>query len=203
MIFVLIVLLVPLVTAVGILISPWWPFIKIVNRKKFACLITIGVLASAFTCFFFYLGATRNLYSKEVWNFKITSITHEEKWTEEEMRTRQVATGTDSKGDTTYTTEIYYVTESYGPYWKKYDEYDDVSYISQETYNRWKNKWKNEKRIGIHKGSAAGWDKAISGQIFQCDWPRTLLTIYPNQKITKYKNKVRASRTSIFKLPKP
>lgn len=49
----------------------------------------------------------------ETWSGKVTAVEHHPRWVEQyqQMHTRQVASGTDSKGNTTYTTEIYYTTE--------------------------------------------------------------------------------------------
>jgi len=128
---------------------------------------------------------------------------HEERWTEEEMRTRQVACGTDSDGNTIYRTEVYYVTEPYGPYWTKYDEYGKGRRIDQSEYNHWAKLWNNQKKTGIHKGSAAGWDTAITGNIFGCNWPGQFENIYPHSEIHSYINKARVSKNVLIKLPKP
>jgi len=201
MLFLAIILLVPLVLAFGLLVSPWWPMKKVVNRKKFASLIGTSVVTSGIICVFLYIGAYSKLYFKEVWNYKITSIKHEERWSEEEMRTRQVPSGTDSEGNTTYRTETYYVTEYYGPNWISYDEYKKSHGISKREYDYWAKLWANQKHTGTHKGSAAGWDTPITGKIFKCHWPGKFENIYPYSEIHKYINKARVSKDILLKLP--
>ena len=203
MIFIIITILIPLLIALGLLISPLWPMKKVVNRKKFGVLIGISIIVSAMVCGGLYFGAHRKLYFKEVWNYKITSIQHKERWTEEEMRTRQVPDGVDKDGNTTYRTEIYYVTESYGPYWDKIDEYGNSHRINSQKYNRWKKFWDNEKHVGTNKGSAAFGDRAITGKIYACVWPGQFENIYPHSAIHSYINKARVAKNTITKLSKP
>ena len=142
------------------------------------------------------------MYASEIWNFKNVAVQHEEKWTERESRTRQVYTGTDSKGNAQYRTETYYVTETYGPYWKAIDEYGETRTIQKETYALWKKNWGNEKKTGVHKGSSAGFARSITGGIFKSVWPGTREKIYPQSTVHTYKNKIRCSQ-SILKLKEP
>ena len=227
MIFIVMTILLPLLAALGILISPWWPVTSDgttrrmltkenpwinrsshadcmrQNRLKFGIFIGGSIVASGLICGLLYFGATRKMHFNEVWNYKITSIEHHEKWTTREMRTRQVPSGTDSKGNIIYRTETYYVTETHGPYWYANDEYGRKNFTNEDIYNYWAKFWNNQRQTGIHKGSSAGWGNAITGRIFQCDWLGTFETIYPWSEINSYVNKVRVSRSSVFNLAEP
>jgi hypothetical protein len=206
--FVAIPLIVPPVLAFIILVSPLWPIAhgprhkKTHNMKRFGIFVLVNVIVSAMTSGLMYRGGISKLMYPEVWNYKILKIRHEEKWTEEESRTREVPDGTDEEGNTTYRTETYYVTETYGPYWNAIDEYGKSRSINQGEYIKWRNLWVNQKKVGEHKGSSAGFDRSITGEIFECNWPRSFETIYPKAKIYRYKNKVRQSY-SIMKFGKP
>ena len=120
--------LIPLLGVLGILVSPLWPVTKgdrwdkRDNWKKFGIYFAVNTIACVGLALGLWYLATSKTKYPEVWNYKIHSIRHEEKWTEKESRTRMVACGTDSKGRTIYRTETYYVTQSYGPYWKAFDE---------------------------------------------------------------------------------
>lgn len=203
MIFIIFTILIPLLVALGVLISPMWPIREKVNQKKFAVLIGASIVVSALVCCGLYFGAISKLYFKEVWNYKITSIKHTERWTERESRTRQVYAGTDSKGNAKYRTETYYVTQSYGPYWHKIDEYDKKHSIDSNEYRQWAKFWANEKHVGTNRGSAAAFGRAITGKIYACKWPGQFENIYPNSSIHSYVNKARVSKNTINQLPKP
>lgn len=206
-------ILIPFVAAFVILVSPTWNVVKrsgefdskyalSSNRKKFLIFLLVSFVVTGLISGGLYWGGVASMYDNEVWNCKILKVKHEEKWTTRESRTRRVACGTDSKGNTKYRTETYYVTETHGPYWKAIDEYRNVSRISSSTYNKWKSVWSNEKKVGVHKGSAAGFGRAITGGIFECYWTKEFETIYPWASIHRYKNKVRKAPT-VFNLGEP
>ena len=196
-------LFVPLLTAFTLLVLPTWPLREKKNKQKFAILISSGIVIGIITAISLYAIGIMKIYDSEVWSYKITRIKHEEKWSEKETRTRQVPCGTDSKGNTKYRTETYYVTEYYGPYWSTKDEYGTWDRCDQGTYNKWKVVWGNEKKTGVHKGSAAGLlTKAITGGIFECSWKGGFDKMFPTSSIHTYKNKVRESN-SIFKFKEP
>ena len=202
MIFIIITLLVPLLLAFGLLVSPWWPMKKVVNRKKFACLISTSIVTSGIICVFLYFGAHSKLYFKEIWNYKIVSMKHEEKWTTYETRLERYQSGTDSKGNPTYSYRTVHYTAYHGPYWTSYDEYGDSLRIGQTEYNKWAKIWGNEKKTGIHKGSSY-MARAITGGIYKCRWPGQFENIYPHSEIHSYVNKARISKNVLLKLPKP
>jgi prepilin-type N-terminal cleavage/methylation domain-containing protein len=217
-VFILIPLIVPLLVAFAILVSPRWPVtggqsVKALkrgwwresnaqdeqnqNRKRFLVFVLVVMIVSGMVSGLLCWLGNRKVYDNEVWHFKVVRVQHEEEWTEEESRTRQVPSGTDSEGNTTYRTETYYVTEHYGPYWKKFLEDGRSKGISQGEYEHWKKIWANEVRTGEHKGSAAGFSRAITGGIFNCQWPKTFETIYPHSEVHSYKWKVRYSESAL------
>ena len=171
-IFILLALIVPALITLAILISPFWPWAKPVNRPKYAAFLGISLAASAVICGILYFVATRKVSFDEVWNFKITSMVHDELWTTEESYT---TTSTDSEGNTTTTTHYY--TQEHGPFWTAYDEYGGSYTATQGQYEEWKRAWGNQRHTGKHDGDSASWDAAITGQIYQIDWPGTFETI--------------------------
>ena len=82
-----------------------------------------------------------------------------------------------------------------------HDEYSDSHAISPDEYNKWAMIW-GQNKTGVHKGSAAGFDRAITGNIYEAKWNNKFEDIYPWEEIWQYKNKVRVSN-SVFKWPEP
>jgi hypothetical protein len=130
----------------------------------------------------------------EIWNYKNVSIQHWEKWTTKEERSEEVSDGTDSKGNTKYRTRHYYETEEHGPYWYVTDEYGNERSFDESDYIRWAGVWNNPRVIKVNKGSSAGFDRAITGKVYECNWPSTFATIYPEHSIKRYVNKVRVNK---------
>jgi len=206
--FIAIPLLLPAIAVVAILISPLWCITKgcvierRINKKRLLVFSLSSLVFSAIVSGVLWGCGTLKVWDKEVWNYKISKVQYEEKWSERESRTRRVACGTDSKGNTRYRTETYYVTEYHGPYWKSADEYGNTRNIDESVYQNWKRVWANEKKTGIHKGSAAGLGTPITGGIFECGWTGDFERIFPWSDIHKYKNKVRHSH-SVLKYKEP
>jgi hypothetical protein len=199
-------ILVPFLAALAILISPLWcitrgnRFEKQNNLKRFGMFLLISFVATAGVCGLLLWGGCLKMYFSEVWNNRIVKITHEEKWTTHETRTETYTTGS-GKNQTTHTRTIHY-TDTHGPYWKAYTDQGATHTINSGTYNKWMKLWANQKKTGVHKGSSAGLDRSISGNIYACIWPKTFETIYPWASIHRYKNKVRMS-DSVLKYSEP
>jgi hypothetical protein len=207
--FVLIPICISLIVTLVIFLSPVWPVTKDIewrereqNIKKTIVFLVATVTLTSFISLLMWGCGTAKVWDYEVWNYKIVKVTHEERWSVEESRTREVPDGTDKDGNTTYRTETYYVTEYYGPYWKAIDEYGSANSIDAATYQHWIRVWANEKKIGEHRGSAAGFDTPITGGIFDANWTVDFARIYPWSAIRRYKNKVRYSH-SVLKLQEP
>jgi hypothetical protein len=159
-----------------------------------------------------FIGASFSSYYNEIWNYKGVEVEYQMQWTTHETETYKEACGTervysrkDSKGRSQYTTRTKYVTKTrhftrkHGPYWFLKDENGDSTTIDESLYIKWKNIWNNEKQIGCHKGSSAGFDRSIDGPVFSCRWDNSFEKIMPLSSIHKYKNKVRASKYSVMK----
>lgn len=206
--FIIVPILLPIIAVVIILASPFWCVTvgsydeRVENRKKLGIFFGISFVLSAVISGMLYGFGSLKIWDKEVWNYKIVRMTHEERWSEEETRTREVYDGTDEDGHAQYHTETYHVTEYYGPYWTTIDEYGGGFRVDEATYKHWVKVWGNEKKTGEHHGSAAGWDTPITGGIFASDWPQNFETIYPYSDIHTYKNKVRYSH-SVLKYKEP
>jgi len=217
--FILIPVIISLLTTLAIFLSPVWPVKNVsvserqLNLKKTGVFLAATVVLTSLISLLMWIFGTLNVWDCEVWNYRVVKIRHDERWTERESRTRQVACGTETittgsgknrrtSTRTKYRTETYYVTETYGPYWKSTDEYGDNHSIDEATYNYWKTIWANERRTGEHHGSSAGFDRAITGGVFGSNWTNDFAKIYPFSDIHRYKNKVRYSH-SVFKLQEP
>ena len=201
--------LVPLIGAVILLISPKLPIAIWEGAKsdeeieqswvKFGIYMVVNVLACILFAWLSWVGAVSKTKFNEVWNMRITGLKYEMEWTTKETYTVEVddSDTVDSDGNVTHHshTEIRHRTDHHGPYWTQIDEYGAASSIDQGVYNYWKSIWKNEQQTGIHNGSSAGFDRSIDGPIFECSWPGTFETIYPETEIHKYVNKIRVSHS--------
>lgn len=168
------------------------------------CFIIAGSLVLIGTIFstIFYFAGTSHINHNEIWNYKMVDIEHWEKWTTEESRQVSYPCGTDKDGNTTYCTRTEYYTETHGPYWYAIDETGSKHNIDKSEYEKWKNIWDNEKKIGHNKGSSAGFSRSISGDILGCRWTREFETIYPGHSIHSYENRIRGSH-SVFRTIQP
>lgn len=203
MIFFWIPAVIPLLGVLILLLCPAWPVFewegakssdeKIHNWKKFGIYLAINIFGSAIIAALMWAGAVSKQNFPEVWNFKITGIRHEMKWTTDETHTH---TSTDADGDTTTTT--HHETDTHGPYWYAIDELGGERSITEDEYNQWVMAWGNEKQTGIHEGSSDSYSSSIDGPILEAQWVGTFATIYPCEEIRSYVNKVRVSN-SIFK----
>jgi len=153
------------------------------------------VFLIGFSTLMYFVGISHIKYD-EIWNSRIDSVEYWERWTTLETESREVAVGTDSKGNTIYETEYYDITEEHGPYWYKIDEYCDKHSTNAANYNKWLSIWNNEKVIKTNKGSAASGDIAITGNVYACTWTSKINQIYPYESIHTYVNKVRATKNT-------
>lgn len=188
--------------------SPVWPIKKVsvwerqLNIRKTLVFLAATIILTSLISLLMWACGTTKVWDCEVWNYKICAVKYQEQWTERERHTREVEDGEDEDGNTEYRTEVYYDTETYGPYWTSEDEYGSEKRIDSATYNHWKAVWANDKRTGEHKGSSEWPDRAITGGIFESYWTKDFDRIYPYSDIHRYRNKVRYSH-SVFKLQEP
>lgn len=195
--------LIPLIGALILLACPAWPISRwegaksegeiTESWKKFGVYLVVNFLACLLFAWGSWFGAISKTYFNEVWNFQVTGIRHEMRWTTHETRTETHTTGS-GKNRKTHTKTIHY-TKSHGPYWYQIDEYGDEKKIDEGEYNHWKSIWANERQTGMHKGSSAGFDRKIDGPILSCSWPGTFETVYPETMVKKYVNKIRVSNS--------
>jgi len=207
----LIPILIPVLAAFVILVSPKWNVVKQPgdfnsgwslreNRKRFGIFLLVSFILTGLVAGGLYWGGTAKMWYKEVWNNKVLRMKHEEKWTTHETRTETYTTGS-GKNQQTHTRIVHY-TEDHGPYWTLYDDQGKRHRTNEGVYRKWVGIWGNEKKTGENKGSAAGFDRAITGGIFESHWPKTFETIHPRASIHKYKNKVRQA-PSVLNLGEP
>ena len=140
----------------------------------------------------------------EYWGAYGTEARYYEKWDEEvscrhpKYETQQ--TGTDSKGNPTYT-EVYvgdehlYDVDTHPPRWKIYDNIGRSHYISQGEYNsltkRWRNQSFHDQRRVYH---------SIDGDMYKTKWDKLDKSMETITTVHRYENRVQAS-TSVFNFP--
>lgn len=207
---IVIMILLMLLSSVFILSLHNWMFDDIVKTKVFfLCMIIAGI--TVLSSIVGYVVGNAKMYYNEIWHYTASSVRYEMQWTTKETKTYRVkvgerkvkqSDGTYRKEDVYETREKHY-TELHGPYYYMVDEYGDNHSIDSSDYQKWKGVWKNEVQTGIHNGSSANFDRSIDGPIMTCKWPGSFDTIYPVSEIHMYKNKVRASNSSVMKLAKP
>lgn len=139
------------------------------------------------------------IWDEEYWGAYTTKAVYEEDWNEyiHQTCTRQVASGTDSKGNTTYTTETYdcsYVDYHPECWWKE-DSNGKYHVISKGEYLHLKNLWGGDKKTGHHDGYTNDGDIYTT---FFDKKDKNMDVVITNHI---YKNKVAASN-SIFNFPK-
>jgi hypothetical protein len=145
----------------------------------------------------------------ETWSGLITQTTHYGRWVEEyqQMHTRQVPSGTDKDGNTTYTTEIYYTTE-HATHRERWDadrdfgaERDDVS-VDQSFHLEVKQNFgggtdSTGQQRCTHGGHYDGGDRNYYVTINKTAYK------YPVTKTKSFENKIKASPSlfSFVKVP--
>jgi len=95
---------------------------KLTKPKKFTwlelpiqLLVSFIVIVALYAIFF---STSANLTDREIWNGYVEQAEYYEEWTELETYTEQVQTGTDSKGNATYTTVTKTRNVYHGPEWR-------------------------------------------------------------------------------------
>jgi len=107
-------------------------------------------------------------------------VSYYEEWTE-----RVTHTTTDSKGNTeTHTTYVYHP-----PYWTAPNQYGEDS-ISKASYNKWKNIWGNEKKVGVFNLNQSSWG---DGDKFVSEWTGKFEEMLPLSSVHSYENKIRST----------
>lgn len=162
--------------------------------KSLSTIFGIFILSLVTTWFF----SESSFYFKEVLNYKVTNVQHQEKWSEKVTYTVQVYAGSDRKGNAKYRTETRTRTDYHGPFYYAILETGEQRIISENEYNYWSSIWDNEKHISTKFGTAKWCDQKIDGRCFEASWNNKFEDIYHFPIISRYKNKVRKSN-SVFK----
>lgn len=128
----------------------WWKNDQITKEEFW-----IGAGTALGLAIIFNIIAVLNIHSKtsdlETWSGRVERVEHHPEWVEqwEEMHTESYACGTDSKGNTTYCTRVYYTTEydTHQEHWeaaRDFGKYQDTIWISESLYNKIKVLFGNE-----------------------------------------------------------
>lgn len=155
---------------------------------------------------------------KEYWGENIVSVFEEEPYNywKTETCSRQVACGTDSKGNTQYCTEYYDCShqEDVGPKWYGITVSGKSIYVSEKMYDRLKlqfntqpiivkirDNYDSDDRCVSSRGTKfEGKDVGETSNIYQCNWDRKDHTAQPVFSQHLYVNKIKASDLSVFNI---
>jgi hypothetical protein len=135
----------------------------------------------------------------EALQFQITNATYYEAWSSwvDKTCSRQVSTGTDSKGNTTYRTEYYdcsYCNDN-GPSWVATDNAGNTYSISSAQFEQYASEW--EKRLFVDKNRNIKFHGGCGedGDAYTTNWNNVFETIEPVTKKHNYKNVLQASNS--------
>lgn len=161
-------------------------------KTHFIVLSIIVVFSTLLFCGVMFSSVTH----REVRNYHITKISHQERYSKKIVYYVSVYAGRDSKGNSKYRRERRTRTDYFGPYFMAYSNSGNEYSISQDEYNKWKNLW-GEKHIKTVKGSATFLVKPIDGKYFESFYDGKFEHTYPKPEIHLYKNVLRNSN-SVF-----
>jgi hypothetical protein len=150
-----------------------------------------------------YIGGTAKTRFNEVWNYKAQEVRYYEDWNERVSCRHpiyeDVPSGTDSKGNTTYTSvyvgdEHPYDVDYHPEHWEAVTEYGYEQGISKSDYVRWTGVFTEGKTIfkDMHRSYHTN-----DGDMYFSTWDGSFEKMYPLHTIKVYQNKVRVSN-SIF-----
>lgn len=165
------------------------------NQKIRNNFIVLSVLMF-FGLFLFCGLMMSSITHKEVRNFYITKISHQERYSKKIVYYVTVYAGKDSKGNSRYRRERRTKTEYYGPYYFAYSNSGMEYSITKEEYDKWKNIW-GEKYIKTIQGSATFFTKPLDGKYFESFFDGKFENVYPKPEVHLYKNVLRNSN-SVF-----
>ena len=124
-------------------------FRKLTNPLKFAWIelpvqlfVSFVVISALYVLFFSTAG---NLSDTEIWNGYAYRAEYYEAWKEKVIYTVQVASGTDSKGNTTYRTETRTRIDHHSPSWKVKTTIGDLA-VDNRTYRNYVTKFGQEQK---------------------------------------------------------
>lgn len=142
-------------------------------------------------------GATSDI---ETWSGHIVKTVFYPEWVEEyqQMHTRQVPCGTDSNGNTRYTTEVYYTTEhtTHYEYWECYSNIDSSILIFKEVHENIAKIFGN---LATEKPYKSGFDYGDPN--IYVSYNKDKKEFFPITDKHHFSNKIRATPTT-FSFPK-
>ena len=138
----------------------------------------------------------KSITHKEVRNFYITKVTHQERYSKKIVYYVNQYAGKDSNGKSKYRRVRKTRTDYFGPYFKSYSNNGNEYVITEHEYNKWKNIW-GEKYIKTIKGSSTFLVKPIDGKYYESYYDGNIDNLYPKPEIHSYKNVLRNSN-SVF-----
>lgn len=173
-------------------------YFKVKRKDEFIknSAIIITILMVIFNVLF-YASYHSSVMYREVRNYHIVKISHQEKYSKRVSYTVRIPCGRDKNGNTKYRTETRYRTDYLGPYFIAYSNSGNEFAITESEYNYWKNKWNTEKHIRTIKGTTAAFSKRMDGKYFEATWNNEFYDIYPKPEVHFYKNVLRNSN-SVF-----
>lgn len=132
----------------------------------------------------------------EYWNSYVTKATYYEYWNEYIHKTcsEQIRTGTDSKGNATYTTRYYdcsYV-ESHPPYWEIKDNMGQIMHVPASYYGQLCKQWGNQTFIDMHRSY-----HTVDGNAYATSFTGKFEDIFPICESHTYENRIQCSK-SVF-----
>jgi phosphotransferase system HPr-like phosphotransfer protein len=109
--------------------------------------ISLVVITGLYGLFF---STSADLTDTEIWNGGVAQAEYYEEWTELVTYTEQVATGTDSKGNTTYTTVVKTRRDYHSPEWKIVTTLGSMG-IGKEIYKNYVEHFGNQKKKDLFR----------------------------------------------------
>jgi hypothetical protein len=141
---------------------------------------------------------------------EIVKVAHHPEWVEEyeQSHTRQVASGTDANGNTTYTTETYYTTEhdTHEEHWvahRSFGGWEDTRDIEYETYRQIKKSFGGRIVDGGKQDTDHFGGEYDSGDNNIYETPNDKGVVYPVTATKVFENRVKAAPTIFSFAPVP
>lgn len=191
----LLVLFIPFITCI---------ILFIFFRNKVNIIEYVSILGVSLLVYFIYTWADKSISSSdtEYLGDYVTKISHEDEWDEWIHKTchRRVRSGTDSKGNATYTSIPYDCSyrKKHPEVWYMHPSQDWKFHINKKTFDYYKNLWNTPMRfIDMNRRYYR-----IDGDAQEYDWDKK-----PENSVTlswsnSYNNPIKGSSTSIYKSEK-
>jgi len=184
----------------------WWEFFVAPAATTIVVLLTQWIFAAS------------SSYFGETWGSTVTAVYEQQPYNywHSETCSRQVACGTDSKGNTEYCTEYYDCShqDDVGPSWFAVTNIGENVDISESYFEKLAKQFGGLKVVQSQRENYDASDRCVgsSGTKFEgksvgtysnlirSDWPKTDISRQPVSSSHNYKNKIKASNVSIFNI---